>query len=363
MKQLLTMVSILSLGLAYGWAGPQNQNAEKFSGETLVATTPLPVQRVSPTYVNDTPPTTLEKMEAEQRQLEKETNHRTLERLIETRMKAEYELSKKVENSLNNSLNSELGTPSTVVNQPSAQSTPSSSQNQYTIIANDKDQSANEILEEEFEKEDRIARSQFQYNSGAFGSSLYTPKYYMSGLAGVLDYSSSNVQSKPGVGFTLGGEMTDRIAMEAMFFYSRHLIDENYWTYGFDIYQEIEQYNIGATGKFAFFTHSNIISPYVGGTVNLTIRDYTELGVKRHSRNVYVQDLSASDYSRTLDAGLTAGFDINLPHFSVGLDWKYMLNFYEQSDFDFGQYVNHNTGTPIEEARYQIFSVSAKFRF
>ena len=359
MKQLLTIVPILSLGLAYGWAEPQNQGVKEVSRETLVATTTLPVQRVSPTYVNDIPPTNLEKMEAEQRQLEKETNQRTLERLIETRMKAEYELSKKIESSLNN----ELGTPSTVVNQPSAESILSSSQNQYTIISDDKNQSVNEVLEEEFEKEDRIARSQIQYSSGAFGSSFYTPKYYMSGLAGVLDYSSSNVQSKPGVGFTLGGEMNDKIAMEAMFFYSRHLIDENYWTYGFDIYQEVEQYNIGATGKFAFFTHSNIISPYVGGTVNLTIRDYTELGVKRHGRNVYVQDLSASDYSRTLDAGLTAGFDINLPQFSVGLDWKYMLNLYEQSDFNFGQYVNHNAGIPMEESRYQILSVSAKFRF
>ena len=47
MKQLL-LASILSLGLAYGWAGPQNQSVEDTSREALATTTSLPVQKLSP---------------------------------------------------------------------------------------------------------------------------------------------------------------------------------------------------------------------------------------------------------------------------------------------------------------------------
>lgn len=354
MKRLL-IIATVSLSLTYSWAQESSSSGvfqspnKDFTSETLF---PKP-QEVSPTIVNGNPLTSLEKLHEQQQKMEKDTNKRTLERLIENRIKSEYELSQKVEESLKGSLNSESST-----NQPT----------QYEVISNGPS-AVNNSLEKEIEEEGLIAAQSNHAASSSFGlSSSDSPSYYIGGLAGMVNYSSQNVQSRAGAGLVLGGDISDHFSLEAFFIYSRHLIDEMsyYWTY--DVYQEVDQYNVGATGKFSFFKNK-AITPYLGGTLSVTIRDYTELGVMRalNNINISVQNLNRDGLSTTLDGGVSAGIDINFPNnFSVGFDWKYMLNIYQQqNDFNFGQYANNglNFGRPMERARYNILSVTGKVRF
>ena len=80
-------------------------------------------------------------------------------------------------------------------------------------------------------------------------NSSESKKYYMAGTIGMTDYSATNVQSKMGAGFSMGTDVSERLAFEAMFFYSRHLIDEEYWRNGLNIYQEMDQYNFWCPGQ------------------------------------------------------------------------------------------------------------------
>ena len=364
MKQLLIIISILGLGLNYSLAQQEDwEVAPDGSNEIRNIESSTAPQKVSPTIVSDIPPSKLEKLQAQQRQMEEETNKQTLERLTETRIKSELELSKKVEESLNNRLNN--------VDSPSAANLDSPVQHQYEEISKEKfinqQVTINQNLDDELEREAQIAHEALY----ALPISSLSPKYYMAGLAGILDYSRSNVQSKPGVGLIIGGDANEIFSVEAMFFYSRHLIDidehqrRSRHSYRRNIYQEVDQFNIGATGKFSVLKNSSLISPYIGGTVNLTLRKYTEITVRHQGRQVRVIDLGNDDTSQAFDAGISAGVDIHLPQsFSIGLDWKYMVNAYQHSDFDFGQYFhNQDRGATMEEAGYHLLSASAKFRF
>ena len=66
---------------------------------------------------------------------------------------------------------------------------------------------------------------------------------------------------------------------------------------------------------------------------------------------------------RLLMSVFSLGFEFQLSqNFSAGFDWRYMRNLYQETEFDFGQWVSES-GTPIEDIDYSIFSFSGKATF
>ena len=104
----------------------------------------------------------------------------------------------------------------------------------------------------------------------------------------------------------MGTDVSERLAFEAMFFYSRHLIHEEYWKNGLNIYQEMDQYNFGALAKYTIF--NGVIRPYVNGVANVTRRDYSEIGVNTRRGKLKVRDLDKDAMSTAFDVGFFFGF-------------------------------------------------------
>ena len=217
-------------------------------------------------------------------------------------------------------------------------------------------------MESEFSRSEDIAREEILQQS--MGDSFFSSQsqYYMRGTVGMANYSNAtNVQSKMGAGFSIGSDISNFLAFEMMFLYSRHLIDESYWKNKLDIYQEMDQYNFGALGKYTFF--SGFIQPYVSGIANITRRSYSEIGAKVRDGSVDIKDLNKKASSMAMDVGASLGLEFLLTsNFALGFDWRYMRNLYQETEFDFGQY-GSNSGTPIEKMSYHIFGISGKARF
>ena len=291
------------------------------------------------------PPTPTDEALKTIQKLQKQTMKKALNKVTEEQISNEKKLQDRLDNSLFGDTSEESQSP---------QIKP-----EFQVIQSEEDS----IQDEEKELDREILKSEItqEVHSKLLVEDQKPLRYYMTGTVGTANYSRViNVQSKMGTGFSVGADINERLAFEAMFFYSRHLIDEGYWRDSLDVYQEMDQYNIGILGKYKIV--NGFVSPYVGGIGNITRRDYSEIGVN-HGDKLGIEDLNNTTSSTAFDMGVSLGFEVELTqNFLVGCEWRFMRNLYQETEFDFGQ-LGYEDGTPIEEINYRILSISLKAVF
>ena len=207
----------------------------------------------------------------------------------------------------------------------------------------------------EEEEEEDVEKTAI-HSRARVSSFLQSFKGYVSASLNSVSYlGTTNVQSKRGIGFLVGTDISEHLSLEIIFAYSKHLIDESYWKQGFDIFNEVSQYNFGGVMKYRLLNNF-FINPYVGAVVSVTQREYSELGIKEGNGRKKVH-FNGDTSSTVLDAGLAAGFEIILRNnFGLGFDFKHMRDVYQNQSFNFGQMTTNIDGTPIEEISYNMLS-------
>lgn len=376
------LILILFLSGSYTWAAEKGTQLVQVN-ENIVSDQfwDAPQKQIQPdTIVEATPlnPSKAELLRRKREQEEKQTEDRIVQELEESRLKDEKERAQrlfgdKLQQSSQQTPQAQQPVWQPVLpQQPTAQptqpptepptvSSPQIINNNHQVVGVDaapNDTGKKSELEREVLKNEILERKSVLPTK----ESTQPVGYYMTGVVGMTDYSRAvNVQSKMGAGFSIGVDMSENLAFEGMFFYSRHLIKEGYWKRSMEVYQEMDQYNFGALVKYKIF--SGLISPYISGVGNITQRNYSEIGANSYGQTLRVRDLDKEATSTAFDVGLSVGFEFKIgQNFSAGFDWRYMRNLYQETEFDFGQW-RRNNGTPIEELDYHLLSFSGKLTF
>lgn len=197
-------------------------------------------------------------------------------------------------------------------------------------------------------------------------------KYYMTLDTGFVAYDADNVDTGVGVGTNFGAIFDDRYIVEGNFLFTRANIESVTQPVAFTpsgIYPTIiqmDQYGFGGTFKYRIL--KTRISPYVGGSLAYTYRNYkNEQSPYGYSTCPYYNcDLDASSWA--VDMGLLAGADIGLSNnFSVGSEFKYMFNVaydvktngLQQSKLLYPDFYSQ----PVEQLGYYSLTISLKYLF
>ena len=141
-------------------------------------------------------------------------------------------------------------------------------------------------------------------------------------------------ESEFGIGLGLGVELSQGLIVESLFFYSKNslfLSADSVRLVSGSRYSEVNenqlfnvnQYSVALDLKYGF-KNSTMITPYFGGTINYTYRDYSEKRVTQVSDNLFVREVSDS---HAINIGPVLGLNLEIAdHFSVGVDSRLYLN-------------------------------------
>lgn len=186
-------------------------------------------------------------------------------------------------------------------------------------------------------------------------------KPYFSFSAGLGDYPSvRNVRGNYSLGFTLGQLVNERMIVDGGFQYSNfdiQQINPNYYLQGYPRITNMDVYQASISLKYQVM--QGLFRPVVGGVAAYTYRTFTDTQFGWASNNAT---------AHALDIGFVAGADVAVnDEFSLGLEYKYMLNLTSRTQTDglqlpFSQVVN-NGGTPIEKLGYSNISFTGKMTF
>lgn len=197
-------------------------------------------------------------------------------------------------------------------------------------------------------------------------------RYYMTFDTGFIAYDAKNVDTGVGVGTNFGAIFDDRYIVEGNFLFTRANIESVTQPVAFTpsgIYPTIiqmDQYGFGGTFKYRIL--KTRISPYVGGSLAYTYRNYKnkQSPYGYATCPYYNCDLDASSWA--VDMGLLAGADIALSNnFSIGSEFKYMFNAaydvktngLQQSKLLYPDFYSQ----PVEELGYYSLTLSLKYMF
>ncbi len=193
----------------------------------------------------------------------------------------------------------------------------------------------------------------------------------MQALMGYSAYPSvQNVQSGTSFGAGVGYLLDSQLSLDLDFIYTRFNIDSTDGSYTVDpntgiLYPRVtrmDQYNIAGDVKYRLLQDSKL-SPYVGGIVSYTMRNFGN-GNVQYSNQVNNNSLS----SWALDAGGIAGVDLALSEkFRIGMDLRYLFNItYNLNNVPNRSYYfstsNPNTSA-VESLSYYTFAVNAQLMF
>lgn len=198
---------------------------------------------------------------------------------------------------------------------------------------------------------------------------LFKDRFFIGADLGVTSYNLDNVSSAGSFGITGGMIFDRRFVLEGTYLYSRFDVESvnvyGYYDYYTGMYYpvitELRQHNFMSTFKYKMFTESRF-SPYVGGLVSFTYRDY-DLKQDPYGYGNY-QTLNSSSWA--MDAGLVAGADLRLSlNFSLNMDIRYIFNLtYDINTDGFeSSSMGNQFGEKIEEAGYWQVLVGSKFTF
>ena len=183
---------------------------------------------------------------------------------------------------------------------------------------------------------------------------------YMGVGLGMPGYSDvNNVRANYSASVVYGREVTSSMAFEIGFQMSNYEISQRDGVMYYGVYYprltNMDQYQ-GLIALKGVFMEDSIFRPTGGVLLSYSQRNYRDI---RISAGNNVAD------SQAVDAGLTAGFDVDLTQkFSVGLDLRYMWNMFFRTSTDniFRPYGMQNSN-PIERLPTYQFMVAGKFYF
>lgn len=190
-------------------------------------------------------------------------------------------------------------------------------------------------------------------------------KYYATFDFGFMSYDAKNIDTGVGLGVNFGAIFDERYVVEGNFMFTRADIESisrpAIYGYGtvYPTIIQMDQYNFGGTFKYRIL--KTRFSPYVGGSLTYTYRDYED----EQSFDYY--KLSASSWA--VDMGLLVGADIKLSdNFLIGSEFKYLFNVAYDVETSNGLqqskliYPNFYAD-PVEELGYYTLSISLKYLF
>lgn len=182
-------------------------------------------------------------------------------------------------------------------------------------------------------------------------------KIYVGGILGIPAYAASNLKTNYGLGFNVGTALDSDWSVEGAFVFSNHNVD-TFWDY--NIFRELDQYDIQAVGKYNFMTGP--LKPYAGGGISYVYRKYTDR--LKDSRIFQQYTTPESIDTHTFNLVVVAGADYEITErFSVGggLDYNHPLLIQNKPQFsDWGLPANTR---PVEEFDYFTFKLIGKMSF
>ncbi len=183
--------------------------------------------------------------------------------------------------------------------------------------------------------------------------------------AGFVSYPADNIKTTGAAGFTVGSVIDEKYIVEGGFLYSKGDIESVVRDYIYGMFPtiiEMEQYNF--SGAFKYRILKTRLSPYVGGSLSYTYRNYED----RQSNEITYGYPALESSSWAIDLGLIVGADIRLTDsFTIGADLKYVMNVaYDTNSngrYETSQMYDDFYTDPVEELGYYNFLINAKFTF
>ncbi|MEO0336181.1 MAG: porin family protein [Pseudomonadota bacterium] len=183
---------------------------------------------------------------------------------------------------------------------------------------------------------------------------------YVGVILGAGDYNADNIDPNGALGVSIGAYLDDHFAIEGSFLYSNYELEE-FWRRDIDdIYKEIDQYDFSLTAKYSILPGR--LKPYVSGSVGYIYRVYTD-------RTFYedYEDEADTITSNSVNAGFGVGLDFFVnERFSVGFEYRYSLNVYNNSNSDFldrDDFREPSNTEPVEEIEYSTMAFTSKLVF
>jgi len=313
------------------------------------------VQKQSATVVEDTPlvESAADKMRKQRVEMEQQTESKIVEKLEEARMKAEQERATKLLTGLEEKKEEKKA------EEPVAAPVPVVVAPIVPVQVVEPVQAAPAIeVKSELSKLDEKQDDDKQY--------------YLTFDTGFVAYDAGNIVTGVGFGSNFGAIYDDRFVVEGNFLFTRADIESVTQpvmftpTGAYPTIIQMDQYSFGGTFKYRIL--KTRLSPYVGGSLAYTYRNYEneQSPYGYGSCPYYNCDLNASSWS--VDMGLLVGADIKLSdNFSIGSEFKYMFNVaydvkidgLQQSKLLYPDFCNQ----PVEELGYYSLLISAKYLF
>lgn len=181
--------------------------------------------------------------------------------------------------------------------------------------------------------------------------------YYVTGLAGAVNYSASNVRSNGAIGVGAGMFLKNNWAVEGSYLYSSHQID-TFWQP--NIYRDMDQHDIQAATKY-YFTFNNL-KPYVGGGLTYSIRKYSDRMVNNSAW--WVNPYTTHEETQALSLSLIGGADFQMSkNFLIGGGLEYNTNLTNNNSIVFSNYGLPPNTRALEEMDFITLKINAKMTF
>jgi hypothetical protein len=322
------------------------------------------VQKQATTVVEDTPLTesAADKLRKKRVEIEQQTESKIVEKLEESRMRAEEERAAKLLSGLEEKKEEKKA--EAVVAAPVVAP---------VVVAPQEVQAVQVVAPQE-----PVIVQQSQVNNEpaievkselakANEDEKKSKKMYVGLDAGVVSYNAKNIKTSGALGFTVGSLIDEKFIVEGSFLYAKSdvesitrqgLYNPNTGQYYPTI---IAMKEYGFSGALKYRLLKTKLSPYVGGLLSYTHRDYKD---SQYFDTQYALESS----SWAIDAGLIIGADVRLTDaFTIGADFKYIRNIsYDVNTKGLKSSYNQAYGfdaNPVEELGTYTFLINAKFTF
>ncbi len=185
---------------------------------------------------------------------------------------------------------------------------------------------------------------------------------YFAGMLGSTEYKDAvNVDSNYAAGFAIGSMLDSGFSVEGTFTWSNLYVTPGYWGYNRSIYEELDQYNIGATVKYSPMI--GMVSPNIGATATFTHRVYNQKN--DYADTYWNRSIDNESESDAVDLGVVVGLDVHISEkFVIGAEWRYMKNFLTKTDSPYiSSDYRYGNAAPLEEFDYSTFAIVGKVFF
>lgn len=324
------------------------------------------VQKQDTAVVEDSPLTesAADKLRKQRIEIEQQTESKIVEKLEESRMKAEQERAAKLISGLEEKKEEKKVEEAAVVVAPVATQVQA-----VQVVAPAEPVVVQQVQQVQQVNEAPAIEVKTELAKLDEEEKKASNRMYVAADVGILNYSADNIKTAGALGVTVGTMIDDAFIVEGSFLYSKSDIEsvtreQLYDPYTADVYPtiiEMDQYTF--SGAFKYRILKTRVSPYVGGLLAYTYRNYED--------RQYFGPYALEGSSWAIDVGAIVGADVKLTeNFILGADFRYVMNVSYDVDNN-GRLETSNMyneaynwdSSPVEELGYYNFLISAKFTF